>query len=117
VLVSIYRLHGRLHRGAAGPGGADDILQVADAAAVAEGHRPCHSWVMSSPDRWSEKLRCPLCGARGEARLSEYAGHRIMSDYGTAVDALPKGFREVKNQRSKVGNVDIVCAKCEVSCL
>lgn len=59
-------------------------------------HPPGHISRMSPRDRWTEKLCCQKCGARGEARLSEYAGHRIMSDYGTTVDLLPPGFREVK---------------------
>ncbi len=59
---------------------------------------------------------CPRCGKSGDAHLSDYAGHRVLDDYGTTVDELPEGFKVVK-QKSKIGSVDIFCVKCEMSAL
>jgi len=48
--------------------------------------------LMTARDRWTEKLKCPVCGLEGTARLSQLDGWSFMSDQRTSVDECPRGF-------------------------
>lgn len=48
---------------------------------------------MTARDRWTENLKCPICGREGVARVSQADGWEFQRDQSTRVDECPEGFR------------------------
>jgi ssDNA-binding Zn-finger/Zn-ribbon topoisomerase 1 len=67
-------------------------------------------------NRFRGYLKCPGCGRAAVAGLSKFDGCTYRPDDSTMVDYLPKGFK-VANQKSCVGDIDLVCEKCGVSAI
>jgi len=68
---------------------------------------------MTARDRFTENLKCPVCGLEGVAQLSQADGWSFEKDQSTRVDFCPEGFKPVK--RSDGSNiVDFYCLKDNV---
>jgi hypothetical protein len=52
---------------------------------------------MTARDRFTEHLKCPVCGRNGVARLSEADGWEFERDQSRRVDECPDGFRYEKH--------------------
>ena len=64
-------------------------------------------------DSWTVDLRCPDCGARGAAKVSE-DDHRLMPSNGTLrVDKLPAGFR-VRSLGNTMSTTKFECIPCGI---
>jgi len=67
---------------------------------------------MTARDRWTDDLKCPKCGKRGVAELSQNDGWSYSNgDQSTRVDHLPEGFRA--DRRSKSNRIDFICMGCD----
>ena len=66
---------------------------------------------MADRERWEIDLRCPQCGLRGHARISQ--NHPLVgSDDGQTVDGLTVGFKVIAHKLSQ--NSEIHCSSCNV---
>ena len=66
---------------------------------------------MADRERWEIDLRCPQCGLRGHARISQ--NHPLVgSDDAQTVDGLTAGFKVIAHKLSQ--NSEIHCSSCNV---
>lgn len=47
---------------------------------------------MTARDRWTQTLKCPVCGKTGTADVSQADGWEFERDQSTRVDHTPDGF-------------------------
>jgi hypothetical protein len=66
---------------------------------------------MADRERWEIDFRCPQCGLRGHARISQ--DHPLIeADDGQTVDGLTVGFKIIAHKLSQ--NSEIHCSSCNV---
>jgi len=66
---------------------------------------------MADRECWEIGLRCPQCGLRGHARISQ--NHPLIEpDDGQTVDGLTIGFKVLAHKLSQ--NSEIRCSSCDV---
>jgi hypothetical protein len=68
-------------------------------------------------ERYITPLRCRTCGITGDAAMSDRKSYMIEPDYGTTVDAVPKGFEIVQIATIPYPKYDVLCAKFHESAL
>jgi hypothetical protein len=69
--------------------------------------------LMTARDSWKVNLRCPTCGAVGEADVSD-DDHPFTPQTGTfSVDRLPAGFR-MRRLGGSMRTTQFECAGCGV---
>jgi hypothetical protein len=66
------------------------------------------------PESLKLQLKCPNCGALGEARLWEQNSLAPVRGPRTRLEFFPKGFKAVRHEDSR-DDVHIFCEKCDVS--
>jgi hypothetical protein len=70
-------------------------------------HRSINIFEPPMADRWTEQLRCPMCGKIGNAALSQGVAEEVP----TAV-SVPDGFEVVSRKRGY--GIDFICTACRV---
>jgi hypothetical protein len=58
-------------------------------------------------ERWTEQLRCPMCGKTGSAKLSQGDDEETPT-----ADSVPDGFEVVSRKRGY--GIDFICTSCRV---
>jgi uncharacterized Zn finger protein (UPF0148 family) len=68
---------------------------------------------MPARDHYTLAVKCPKCGVKGTAKVSEDDHHPWMRDLGFQVDELPPGFRLGKKSVYRK-QTEVFCAVCNV---
>jgi Zn ribbon nucleic-acid-binding protein len=73
---------------------------------------------MSSKDRFTATLNCPVCGRSGVAHLWQEDGYSYaFGDKSTHIDSVTEGFQHVSRKSSIDDTTDFQCVDHAVSAL